>query len=431
MIRLSAAVLLFSGMAATALAGNWPAWRGPTGQGDCSEKSLPVKWSPTENVKWKVALPDAGNSTPIIWGDRIFLTQASHKTMWPPRPPEGVKVAGNANYTPRYGTAEHRSVMCFRRADGKLLWQADTIYKEKEMTHPDNPYCSASPVTDGERVIACHGPAGLVCYDFEGKEQWKRELGKLEHIWGTATSPILHGDLCILWTGPGEVQTLLAINKKTGKTVWEHNEPAGGSGLEGKGVDGAWSTPIIARVAGQDQLIAVTTKLKGFDLQTGAELWSAGRLNLCYHSPMFAGGVVYLGDSAYRLGGTGDITKSRLPLRVVAGAYVHTGVIAGDYLYSHSAVPRCYDLRMGKELWADQIKDRPGAQQTWGSLVHADGKVYFCDQRGTTLVLKAGPQYEVLGTNSLKETVNSSIAIADGEIYIRTWKHLWCISEKK
>jgi outer membrane protein assembly factor BamB len=234
-----------------------------------------------------------------------------------------------------------------------------------------------------------------------------------------------------MWTGPGEIQTLLAVNKKTGKRVWEHKEPAGGSGLPGKSVDGAWSTPIIARVGDQDQLIAVTTKLKGFDPQTGQELWSAGRINLCYHSPMFANGVAYLGDAAYKLGGTGDLTKSRLPLRMVAGSYVHTGVIGGDYLYSHSTVPRCYDLRTGKELWSDQINERPRVQQTWGSLVHSDGKVYYCDRSGTTLVLKAGPKYEVLGTNSLKEMVNSSIAIADGEIYIRTYKHLWCISEKK
>ncbi|MGE3803400.1 MAG: PQQ-binding-like beta-propeller repeat protein, partial [Gemmataceae bacterium] len=429
MIRCPGALLLVCCLTATTSAGNWPGWRGPTGQGTSPDKNLPVKWSPSENVRWKVALPDSGNSTPIIWGDRVFVTQASDKT-WPVKPADGMKIVGNANYTPRYGAAGRRSVLCFNRADGKLLWQRDVVYKEKEPTHPDNPYCSESPVTDGERVIASHGPAGVVCYDFDGKEVWKRDVGKLEHIWGTASSPILHGDLCIIWRGPGVVQSLIALNKKTGETVWEHKEPEGKAGLKDKTVEGAWSTPLMARVGDQDQLIAVTTELEGFDPQTGKSLWTARRAGLCYHSPLFKDEIVYLGDSAYKLGGTGDIAKSRLPLRMVSGSYVHTGVIGGDYLYSHSTVPRCYELSTGKELWGDQMKERPRLQGVWGALVHADGKVYYCDQGGTTIVLKAGPQYELLGMNSLKEHVNSSIAVADGEIYIRTYKHLWCISAK-
>src|SRR5690606_27406768 len=203
---------------------NWPAWRGPTGQGLCSEAELPITWSDTENVRWKAPLPDAGNSTPIVWGDRVFLTQASEKSLWPPQKPpnwpSGTSPGG-------FAVAERRSLICFDRTDGTLLWQRDTIYTEPESTHATNPFCSASPVTDGERVIASHGSAGLVCYDFAGKELWRRDVGKLEHVWGNASSPVLYGDLCIVWCGPGARQFLLAVNKHTGEEVWRHEEPDG------------------------------------------------------------------------------------------------------------------------------------------------------------------------------------------------------------
>src|SRR5262249_6526958 len=158
-----------------------------------------------------------------------------------------------------------RLVMCFARADGKLLWQKETIYTEKESTHNTNPYCSASPVTDGQRVIASLGSAGMVCYDFAGQELWRKDLGKQEHIWGNASSPVLCGDLAILWVGPGERQFLIAVEKATGKTVWEHHEPGGKSG--GRGGEewiGSWSTPIVIRVGDHDELIlTVPEKVKG------------------------------------------------------------------------------------------------------------------------------------------------------------------------
>ena len=142
-----------------------------------------------ENVRWRVPLPERGNSTPVIWGDRVFVTQAVD--------------------------AEHRrALMCFEKGSGKLLWKSGVTYADKELTHETNPYCSASPVTDGERVIASYGSAGLYAYDFSGKELWHRDLGKQHHIWGNAASPVIHGDLCILNVGPGERQVLVALDKK-------------------------------------------------------------------------------------------------------------------------------------------------------------------------------------------------------------------------
>jgi outer membrane protein assembly factor BamB len=175
-------------------AGNWPAWHGRSGSGVTTETNLPVRWSATENIRWKVPLPDRGNSSPIVWRDRVFITQAVEK--------------------------ENRlTVMCLNRADGKVLWQSGPTYSEKDPTHESNPYCSASPVTDGERIIAWFGSAGVYCYDLNGKELWRRDLGKQNHQWGYAASPIIYGELCFLNFGPGERTFLIALDKKTGKTV--------------------------------------------------------------------------------------------------------------------------------------------------------------------------------------------------------------------
>ncbi len=247
MMRSFTVVLALGWLAVTVRADNWPGWRGAGGQGQCAEKDLPLTWGPKENVRWKVPLPDAGSSTPIVWGDRVFVTQASEK-------------------------GKRRSLMCLARADGKLLWKQEVAYPDREPTHSTNPYCSASPASDGERVVVSFGSAGMYCCDFAGKELWKKDLGKLEHTWGNASSPILHGDLAILWCGPGERQFLLAVDKKTGQTVWEHIEPGGSDGIKNKSWIGSWSTPIVARDNGQEQLIRGMPKiLKGFDPKNGKE----------------------------------------------------------------------------------------------------------------------------------------------------------------
>src|SRR5262249_1322125 len=162
-------------------------WRGPGGQGLCPEKDLPVRFGPTERVKWKTSLPGPGNSTPVVWEKRVFLTQAVDQ-------------------------GRKRSLLCLDRADGKGLWERAVEYTEREPTHQDNHYCSASPATDGGRVVVWHGSAGLFAYDLEGKELWRRDLGKFHHIWGNASSPVLSGDLCFLNCGPGGRTFLLALN---------------------------------------------------------------------------------------------------------------------------------------------------------------------------------------------------------------------------
>ena len=212
-------------------ADNWPTWRGPNGDGVSTETALPLTWSATENVKWNVALPERGNSTPVIWGDRIFVTQ-----------PVG----------------QRRTLMCFDRKKGDLLWQEGPTWKEPEKTHDTNPPCSASPVTDGERVVAWFGSAGVYCWDFQGAEQWHVDLGKQEHIWGYAASPILLGDLCIVNFGPGDRSFLVALNKQTGKEVWRTETPPP-TVWEGAGAaqkwSGSWATPVVLKTAQGNQLV--------------------------------------------------------------------------------------------------------------------------------------------------------------------------------
>jgi outer membrane protein assembly factor BamB len=418
--------LVFTG---TALAGNWPAWRGPDGNGHSPEKDLPVKWSQTENVRWKVPLPDEGNSTPVIWGDRIFLTQATDKVDWPPMPRTG----GPAS-------AHKRSLMCFHRADGKLLWQRDVLYKDKESTHPTNPFCSASPVTDGERVVVSHGSAGLYCYDLEGKLLWNYELGKLEHVWGNASSPILYGDLCILWAGPGERQFLLAVNKKTGEKVWQHDEPGGKYGTKNSEWLGSWSTPLIAKVGNRDELIlGVPRKLKGFDPKTGEELWFCEGLgNLVYTSPVISADGIVVAMSGYggpalavKAGGKGDVTATRLwHHRQSIPQRIGSPVIVGEHAYilNDQGTAQCFDVKTGKDLWGAQRV----TNTTWASMLHADGKLYVTNRTGgDTFVFEAKPEFKQLAKNPLNEPVYGSIAVSNGELFIRSYKHLWCISEKK
>lgn len=421
MHRFAAVVILFAATYATTIAADWPAWRGPTGQGICEEKNLPLTWSTKEGVKWKVPLVVQGNSTPVIWGDSIFLTQAND------------------------GGTE-RSLLCLARANGEVRWKKDVAYPEKEINWNPKWYANASPATDGERVVVSFASAGMFCYDFAGKELWKRtDLGHWEHKFGSGASPVLYGDLAILWCGPNEAKGrnfLLAVNKKTGQTVWEHDA-----------TEGSWSTPLIVKVEGQDQLIlghsrdvkgapeSKTGFLKGFDPKTGKELWKCQGLNSYVYTSALYGNGTAVGMSGYggsalavKLGGTGDITKDRYWLHPKpAGQRVGSGVVRGDHVYmvDEDGTPHCYELKTGNDLWKGEPRLKGGT--TWGSMVAADDRLYVLMRTGETVVLAANPKHEILAVNSLGagEQTNSSIAVSNGEIYIRTFRHLWCIGGKK
>ncbi|MEK6237689.1 MAG: PQQ-like beta-propeller repeat protein [Planctomycetales bacterium] len=268
--RIFLAIMLAFTSTLFATAGDWPAFRGPGGDGISSEKNVPVKWSSDQNIRWKAPLPRPGNGSPIVVGGKVFVVCAEDA--------EG----------------RQRSLYCFDRSDGKQLWAQTVAYDQKATTHKTNPYCGSTPVSDGQRVVAWHSSAGLVCYDLQGKELWKRDLGEFRHIWGYGSSPVLRDGRVFLNCGPSKRNFVTAIDLKTGKTLWETDEPHQGDGNrnENKQYMGSWCTPIIAEVDGKDQVLcAMSTRVNAYDPATGKILWYCEGLrgpkgDLSYSSPV-------------------------------------------------------------------------------------------------------------------------------------------------
>lgn len=403
----------------TASGENWPMWRGPAGDGTCAESGLPEKWSATENIVWKTKLPERGNSTPVIWGDKVFITQAIEK-------------------------AGRRLLLAFDRKNGKQLWEAGTEYKQPELTHGTNPYCAASPATDGERIIAFFASAGVFCYDMEGREIWKRtDLGKQNHIWGNGTSPVIAGDRVYLNFGPGPNTVLYCFDKKTGATLWKHAEPGGASGEEAdKKWLGSWSDPLLRQVGARSELfMTYPGRACAFDPATGKELWTcSGLTKLVYNSPLFSEGTLiamsgYNGAAlAVKAGGNGDVTeKNRVWHLPKVSQRIGSGVIheGHHYILSDGGIAECRDLKTGELIFTERLKGPGPTSQNWSSLVlSADGKLYAVNQGGDAFVLRASPKFELLATNSLKEKVIASIAVSDGQLFIRGYQNLWCIGRK-
>ena len=404
-------------------AAHWPAWRGPSGTGVAEEKNLPVRWSATNNVKWRVPLPERGNSTPVVWGDRIFVTQA---------------------------VGDRRTLMCFDRDDGNLLWQSGVTTNEKEPTHSTNPYCSASPVTDGDRVIASFASDGLYCYDVAGRELWRRaDLGRQIHIWGNGAAPVIDNDLCFLNFGPGETTYLIAVDKKTGRTVWKHDESTGyRHPKEGEQADrgntylGSWTTPTLMPFEGREQLLMSWPKrLAAYDPKSGRELWTCSGLNpLVYTSPIYAEGIVVTmggfngAAMAVRAGGSGDVTEARRLWRhAKTKQRIGSGVIHDGYIYIHNdpGVAECFELKTGELVWEERLKGAGASGVNWSSILLADGNCYTINQGGDCFVFKASPRFELVAVNSVREPANSSIVPSNGELFIRTHKALWCIGAKE
>ncbi len=404
---------------ALASAADWPNWRGPHQDGTTDETDLPLKWdAASSNVKWKVRLPERGNSTPIIWGDKLFLTQALEKE-------------------------DKRLLLCLDKKSGKELWRKEVVQETKELTHATNPYASASPVTDGTCVIVAFGSAGLFAYDLQGKELWKRtDLGELRHIWGYGSSPVIAGDRVFYNFGPGENTRLLCFDKKTGRTIWEHKEPGGnaGEGASKKWL-GSWCDPLLVKnAAGSEELcIAYPNRVCALDPQTGKELWTcAGPTNLVYNSLLTDGDTLiamcgYGGAAlAVKTGGKGDVTDShRVWFLPKVSQRIGSGVVyeGHHYILSDGGIAECRSLKDGNLLWQERLRGPGPTSQNWSSLVRSGDKLYAVNQGGDAFVFKASPTFALLATNSLGERVIASIAVSDGQLYIRGYMNLWCIGK--
>ncbi len=395
----------------TLLAGDWLAWRGPAGTGVADEKSVPTTWSKTENVKWQVALDGPGNSTPIVVGERVFLTHSP-------------------------ANSDARGLHCFDRHTGERLWKHEVQYAEKEPTHGTNPFCSGSPVSDGERVVAWYGSAGLFCYDLKGNVLWQKDLGKVEHIWGYGSSPMLHENLVILNFGPGLNAFVVALDKKSGDEVWRKEYPAMKSAEIGE-FRGSWSTPVVHKFGERTLLLlSLPEKLRAVDPKTGDDVWTAdGASKLVYTSPLVAGDIVVAmcgyGGPAFAVKGTGegDLGDNRLWMHPRNPQRVGSGVVAGDYLYllNEPGNAWCLDPKTGERKWEQRL----GTGNSWSSMTYANGRLYILNTAGTTFVLEASPtECKIIAENKLGELTRGSHAFSDGQIFIRTYQNLYCIEAK-
>ena len=418
--RLSAALLLLLALslgAAGTARGNWPQWRGPHLNGTSDEKNLPLRWSTEENIAWRLALPGSSGSTPIIWGDRVFLSVSDKNELY---------------------------LWCVDKRRGALVWKkhlggGNTRMRKHDMSSP-------SPVTDGRSVFVMTGTGVLKAFDFGGRELWSRDIqrdyGEFGLNWGYASSPLLHENGLYIQVLHGmktdDPSYLLRVDKRSGKTVWRVERPTDAI----RESPDSYTTPALLRY-GQRVEIVVTGGdcVTGHDPATGRELWRAGGLNpnrdpfyRIVASPVIADGIIYAPTRvrpllALRSGGRGDVTRSHLLWSFQHGPDVPTPVTDGKYFYvvNDRGIMWCLDAKSGREVYATQ-RIRAGTYSA--SPVLADGKSYVTNEDGVTTVVRAGPKFEVLAENNLDDYCLSSPAISDGQIFIRTAGHLHCIGQR-
>lgn len=413
---------------------NWPQWRGPEGTGMAPKGDPPLKWDNTTNVKWKTAIPGRGASTPIIWGDQIFLItagdtgkQADVKDIPKPDPKFKTKTTPPSTY--------HKfEVLSIDRATGKVRWQktaAEAVPHEGH--HETHSYAAASPVTDGKFLYVSFGSFGVYCFDLEGKQQWKRDLGRMNTRlgWGEGASPALSGDYLVVPWDQEVGSFIVCLDAKTGQTKWkmDRDEPT------------SWATPLIVEAKGKTQVIVNGhNRVRSYDLATGKVLWECGGQTLnAIPTPVVKDGVAII-MSGYRgamvaavpLDAAGDITDTnKLAWKYDKGTpYVPSPILAGDRLYftqANTGMLTCLDVKTGKPL-IDRER-LPGINSLYASPVGAKDRIYFTGRDGVVVVIKQTDKLDVLATNRLGEGIDASPAIVGKQLFLRGEKHLYCIEE--
>ncbi len=420
-------------LSALALAGaeDWPGWRGPTTSGISTLKDIPASWSADRNVAWKTPLEGRGLSSPIVWGDRIFLTADIEGEASEGVPPKH-KIHGEPFRHPDSTGMNRKHIlklMSFDAKTGKQLWErtaySGTVYDE---IHKFNTYASPTTVTDGKFVYAYFESQGLYKYDFDGNQLWKMSLGPISTVGvGSGVSPVLFEDKIIILADQdeGENSFMAAVSTKDGKIAWKIARNAQVS----------WTVPVIREVNKLPQLIVSGTEnLISYDPRTGKEIWrTEGVGGNSVHTPVFGHGMVFVS--------TGYPTKNVMAVRLNPApgedriawtykkgtGYIPNTILYGDYLYfmTDAGLLTCVDAVTGKPQYESKRFPTPG--HFVSAPVAFEDKVLITSQDGDTYVLKAGPTFEILGTNSLGEGVNASLAIAGDSIYIRSEKNLYRI----
>jgi outer membrane protein assembly factor BamB len=403
-IRVAAGLLITMASANLQAESNWPRWRGPRGDGHSSAEKVPVHWN-ADAVAWKSIIPGNGQSSPVVWQDKIFLTTARD---------DGRK----------------RVVLCIDARDGKVIWEHTAWTGDPEKIHQMNSWASATCATDGEIVVAFFGKAGLHAYSLAGEPLWSRDLGSFEGPWGVAACPVIVGNL-VIQNGDADLDPfIIGVNKRTGETVWktERDGPRG------------WSTPIVIEAAGRTELVLNGhTGVTAYDPQTGHKLWFCKSFNGRGEPTITpAGGLLCAvnglsGDIyAIRPGGEGDVTNTHMawhtPRR--GGRDTPSPIVIGPYVVvaDMKGIATCYNAESGAELWKERICDAISS-----SPIAVDGLAYFQDEKGETIVLKPGPKLEVVARNSLgaeQEVFRASLVPLDGRLLSRSQTTLYCIGSK-
>ncbi|MBA3571524.1 MAG: PQQ-binding-like beta-propeller repeat protein [Pyrinomonadaceae bacterium] len=415
--------------------GNWPQWRGPAGLGVSTEKNLPTEWSATKNIKWKTPIAGRSHSSPIVWGNKIFVTTAVEGPVVPGAKAVKHMIGDKEFLHPDSIGADRKhtfKVICLNATTGKLLWEQTafegTPYDNR---HRKSSFAASTPATDGKYVYAFFGSEGLYAYDMSGKLAWKADLGKLGTVgMGTGTSPVLHDNLVVMQCDEenGEASFIVALDKKTGKEVWKTFRK----------VQVSWATPILVRTAKRAELITSGTEaIVAYDPATGKELGRhKGVESNAIPSPVANNEVVFLSAGfpakivmAIRLGAAGDLTDSaNVAWKHSKGtAYVPSPLLYGDYLYltTDRGILTCLNAKTGELIYEGGRVPIPATFTA--SPVAFDGKILLTSEDGDTFMVKAGPKHEILGSNSVGEPVYASPAIAGGRIFVRGEKNLYAI----
>jgi outer membrane protein assembly factor BamB len=409
-------------------AADWPQWRGPNGNGIADERNLPERWSGTENVAWKAPLAGAGVSSPIVFGDRVFVTSQIGDGIrrQGPRLVQGGDAAA-AGERPLGGSRGGGSgatfvIEAFQRADGRRLWEHRVEAAGPLPTvHDKHNLASPSPVTDGEMVYAWFGTGQLVALDMSGKRVWERHLGRenspFDINWGHSSSPTLYRDSLILLCDHQPAAYLLAVDKKTGKDRWKTDRGRGRM---------SYTTPfVVEAAAGPELIVNSSQRVDVYDPRTGAFLWHVGGSNqFPIPSPTFHDGTVYMSRGyrsgpfmAVRPGGRGDVSASHVVWQVNTGApYISSLVYDSGLLYMANDVGAItvVDAANGQKVWQERVNGIFSA-----SPVAGDGKVYFVSETGETIVLRSGRQPSIVARNDVGERLMASPAISNGQIFLR------------
>jgi len=403
---LSAGTILLS-VASSNGAGHWPEFRGPTGQGHAATARLPLEWSDTRNIAWKQAIPGRGWSSPALQDGRVFLTTA---------------VGGNG------GSTLSLRALCLDEASGKIFWDVE-VFGGRQPTgiHLKNSHASPTPLVAGDRVYVHFGHQGTACLDLEGKVLWRQTSLSYPPVHGSGGSPILVGDALIFSCDGGRDPFVVALDKSTGKVLWKTKR------ITSAKKTFSFSTPLLITVSGQAQVISPGSGVVcAFDPRSGRELWRVryGEGYSVVPRPVFGHGMLFIATGfdtptvmAIRPDGKGDVTATHVVWTLKKSApNTPSLLLAGDELYmvSDGGIASCVDAQTGRVHWQERIGGNYSA-----SPIYANGRIYFQNEEGTGVVVKAGREFEKLASNALGERTLASYAASDRALFIRAEQHLY------